>query len=227
MQTFTHYLGSALLAVSLATFPLHADDSNTAAPPAEPATTDTDEPAETPEPHTPAVGDTAADFTLQSLRGNGVTLSELTADGPVVLLVLRGFPTYQCPICTRQVGDYLSRADNFAEHQARVVMVYPGPADHLKERAEEFMDDRVFPEHFDLLLDPDYAFTNLYDLRWDEPQETAYPSTFVIDADRVTRAAHVSHTHGNRTTAAQTLGILASPPTPPAAPVPPTPADGE
>ena len=47
---------------------------------------------------TPGVGDKAPAFSLQSLGGETVKLSALTEQGPVVLLVLRGFPGYQCPI---------------------------------------------------------------------------------------------------------------------------------
>ena len=35
--------------------------------------------------------------------------------GPLVLVVLRGWPGYQCPFCTRQFGDYRLNAQKFAE----------------------------------------------------------------------------------------------------------------
>ncbi len=52
----------------------------------------------------PAVGRQAKDFTLTELGGGAVELSQVTKAGPVVLVVLRGYPGYQCPICTRQFG---------------------------------------------------------------------------------------------------------------------------
>jgi peroxiredoxin Q/BCP len=64
------------------------------------------------------------------------------------------------------------------------------------------------PAHFDLLLDPDYEFTNSYGLRWDAPKETAYPSTFVIDRSGVVRFAKVSQTHGGRASVAEILEAL-------------------
>jgi len=170
-----------------------------------------DEPDLEKKPEIPKVDEKAPDFSLESLRGGKVTLSRLTADGPVVLLVLRGYPGYQCPICNRQVGDYLSRAREFERRKARVVMIYPGPADHLKERADEFIGDRTFPKSFHLLLDPDYEFTLKYALRWNAPRETAYPSTFVIDAEGVVRLANVSRTHGGRLPAADALKALDQP----------------
>ncbi|RPI83149.1 MAG: AhpC/TSA family protein, partial [Planctomycetaceae bacterium] len=44
------------------------------------------------------------------------------------------------------------------------------------------MKGKSLPDSFHLLIDPDYDFTTLYALRWDAKGETAYPSSFVIDA---------------------------------------------
>lgn len=156
----------------------------------------------------PVVGDKAPDFALQSLRGQTVRLSQLTARGPVALIVLRGFPGYQCPICNRQVHEFLGEAKAFAGAGAQVVMIYPGPGQDLRSRAEEFTADKTFPDHFNLLLDPDYQFTNLYQLRWDAPKETAYPSTFLIDRRGLVFFAKISNSHGGRTTAVEVLDAL-------------------
>lgn len=118
----------------------------------------------------PAVGDKAADFSLPSVDGETIALHDLTAKGPVVLVVLRGYPGYQCPLCTRQVGEFIGKAKAFDDAGARVVMVYPGPAEQLKARAGEFLDGTKLPESFDLVLDPDYALTDADHLRWDAPR---------------------------------------------------------
>ncbi len=149
----------------------------------------------------PAVGDKAKDFQLSSLDGKSVRLSQMTAKGPVVLVVLRGFPGYQCPLCNRQVKDFTSHAAEFAG--ASVLMVYPGPAEGLGDKAKEFASDKDMPAGFTMVLDPDYKFTQLYDLRWDAPKETAYPSTFLLDKDGKIFFAKVSKSHGGRTTAAE------------------------
>lgn len=165
--------------------------------------------ADEPAKNTPPVtGDRAKDFTLSTLTGETVALKTLTSKGPVVLLVLRGYPGYQCPICTVQVGDFLGKADGFAGRKASVVLVYPGPADKLKEHASEFVRGKTLPEHFYFLIDPDYAFTNAYGLRWDAPRETAYPSTFVLDREGTVRFSQVSKTHGGRTKADDVLKKL-------------------
>jgi peroxiredoxin len=167
---------------------------------------------------TPKVGDKARDFTLQGLDGATVRLSEQFARGSVVLVVLRGYPGYQCPFCTRQFGDYLTNASKFEAANARVLFVYPGQADGLREHAATLTTHAPLPIAFRILPDPDYTFTLAYGLRWEAPQETAYPSTFVFDRTGVVTFAETSRSHGDRVTAASVLmakapDLLAEPPT--------------
>lgn len=156
----------------------------------------------------PKVGDKAKDFELAAIGGEKVRLSKLTEKGPVVLVVLRGYPGYQCPICSVQFAEFLGKADELKEAQAQVVFVYPGPAEKLKERAGEFVKGKDYPAHFTILLDPDYAFTHAYGLRWEAKNETAYPSTFVIDSKQKVTYSLVSKTHGGRAKVADVLKTL-------------------
>jgi hypothetical protein len=57
-------------------------------------------------------------------------------------------------------------------------------------------------------VDPDLAFVRSYNLRWDAPRETAYPSTFVIGRSGKVRFATVSRSHGGRAKAADVLKAL-------------------
>ena len=155
----------------------------------------------------PKVGDQAPDFTLKTLDDQAVRLSNLTATGKVVLVVLRGWPGYQCPLCTRQVQDYIASAAGFAS-KARVVMVYPGPADRLKAHATEFLKNKQWPKEFVYLTDPGFTMVNAYGLRWDAAGETAYPSTFMVDRKGIVRFAKVSRSHGDRTEAADVLKAI-------------------
>ncbi len=156
----------------------------------------------------PRVGGRAADFTLADLVGEKVRLSRVARTGPVVLVVLRGYPGYQCPYCTRQVGELIGQSEAFAAAGATVLLVYPGPAEGLTPRAAEFAPGSEFPRHFRLLVDPGYAFTNAYGLRWEAESETAYPATFIIDSGRIVRFARVSRTHGERTPVTDVLAAL-------------------
>ena len=158
----------------------------------------------------PQIGDAAPNFTLNTLDGKPVELKQLAASNPVVLVVLRGWPGYQCPICDRQVHDFIASKAGFAEAKAQLIFVYPVPADDLKAHAEEFKSwkGREWPAEFLYVLDPDYTMVNIYGLRWNAKNETAYPSTFVIDTKGTVRFAHISHSHGDRVNASTTLEAL-------------------
>ncbi len=158
----------------------------------------------------PKVGDKAPDFALKTLDDQTVRLSELTAKGEVVLVMLRGWPGYQCPLCDRQVQDFIRSATNFTEAKASVVFVYPGPAGDLKAHAKAFSEwkGKQWPKDFLFVMDPDYTMVNAYNLRWDAPMETAYASTFVLDRKGSVRFAKISKSHGDRTKAADVIAKL-------------------
>lgn len=157
----------------------------------------------------PAIGDKAPEFTLSNMQGAKMKLSGFSAKSPVVLVVLRGYPGYQCPYCTRQVQEFVANAEGFKKQGVNVVFIYPGPPDDLQSKAAESAAGKQLPENFTLLLDPGYEFTNLYNLRWDAPKETAYPSTFLIDREGKIFFAKISNAHGGRTSAAEILDALA------------------
>jgi peroxiredoxin len=158
---------------------------------------------------TPAVGLKAPDFTLQTPTGTSVTLSKERSKGATVLLLLRGFPGYQCPYCVRQVHDFVEHSAEFAARKANVVLVYPGPPADLNQHAKEFLTMQAdLPSNIKLVIDPDYKMTNLYGLRWDAPHETAYPSSFILDASGTILFEKISHSHGDRTSADDILAQL-------------------
>jgi thioredoxin-dependent peroxiredoxin len=146
----------------------------------------------------PKVGDAAPAVELSTLKDESVSLAKLRESGPVVVMFLRGYPGYQCPLCTRQVGEFLKSADAFKGAGATVLMIYPGPSDGLKKHAEEFLKNKPLPDHYKLVTDPDYVATNAWKVRWNAARETAYPSTFVVDKEGVIRFAKVSTEHGDR-----------------------------
>ncbi len=145
-----------------------------------------------------AVGEKAKDFELKTIQGDEVHLNDILKSNAVVLVVLRGWPGYQCPACTRQVGGLLADAQKFSEFNAVVLMVYPGPSADLQNHAKEFSEDFNFPGNYRFTLDPDYSMINKYGLRWDAEKETAYPSTFVINKNGEIVYSKISTTHGGR-----------------------------
>ena len=156
----------------------------------------------------PKVGAKAPDFRLPDPGGKTVHLTELTKQGSVVLIVLRGFPGYQCPACNAQTGQFFAAAGKLQALNAQVVIVYPGQAAGLADHAREFLSDKSIPDGFHVVLDPDYALTNLYGLRWNAPRETAYPATFVIDDAGTIRFAKISKSHGGRAAVDEVLAVL-------------------
>jgi peroxiredoxin len=159
---------------------------------------------------TPDLGAHAPDFTLSTPEGQSVRLSSLEKSGPVVLVLLRGYPGYQCPFCQRQVHDFVQNADKFTSAHTQVLLVYPGPPAELDARAKEFLtrQEGALPANIHLVIDPNYTMTTQYGLRWDAPQETSYASTFILDRQGVVHFRKISKGHGDRTTAADLLPEL-------------------
>ncbi|TWU19388.1 Redoxin [Allorhodopirellula heiligendammensis] len=156
-------------------------------------------------------GEPAQNFRLPAVAGElsgEVELSEVNADGAVVVVVLRGYPGYQCPACSAQVADLIKHADQFAAKNARVLLIYPGAKTQLAQHADEFLHGTKLPKPFTFLLDPGYEFTNAYGLRWDAPRETAYPSTIVVDESGKITFVKVSNSHRGRVSATDVLAAL-------------------
>lgn len=160
---------------------------------------------------TPAVGAKAPDFTLATPSGKAIKMSSEHQGRALVLVVLRGYPGYQCPYCVRQVHDFVEHAPDFASKNSRVLLVYPGPPADLDQRAKEFLEKQAdLPANIVLVTDPDFKVTNLYGLRWDAPNETAYPSTFILDKRGTVLFEKISRGHGDRLSAQDALDHLAA-----------------
>jgi thioredoxin-dependent peroxiredoxin len=158
---------------------------------------------------TPAVGAKAPGFTLSTPTGTAVRMSRVQRGHDLVLVILRGFPGYQCPYCVRQVHDFIDHASEFKAKSTRILLVYPGPPGDLDQHAKDFLAKQTeLPSNVVLVTDPDYAVTNQYGLRWDAPHETAYPSTFILNRKGIVVFEKISHTHGDRLSAQDALEHL-------------------
>lgn len=158
---------------------------------------------------TPAVGQQAPDFTLNTLDGSTLSLSKLSASGHVVLVVLRGYPGYQCPFSQQQFQSYQQAAAQFAAIGTHVLLVYPGEAGkNLASDAAALTGSQTLPSNIHLVLDPNYTFTNLYGLRWNAQDETAYPSTFVIGSNNLVVFSHVGQFHSDFTPVNDTVAVV-------------------
>src|SRR5260370_7241955 len=128
-----------------------------------------------------AVDAKAPYFTLDTPTGNSVSLAKERAKGMTVLVLLRGFPGYQCPYCVKQVHDFVEHSADFAGKKVNVLLVYPGPPADLDQHAKEFLAKQSdLPPNIKLLIEPHYEMTNFYRLLCAAPPETPYPSTFIL-----------------------------------------------
>ncbi len=161
----------------------------------------------------PKEGTILEDFTGVTMNGGSFHLSKVVEKGSVVIVMLRGFPGKQCPVCSTQVAGYIAKAKEFeVQRNTPVVFIYPGKVDNLNKRAKEFTapleEQRDLPSNFIFVIDSDYAITNHLGLRWDAPDETAYPAAFVIDHDGYVQYSKVSDNHRGRATADEILEFL-------------------
>ncbi|HQR05214.1 MAG TPA: redoxin domain-containing protein [Gemmatales bacterium] len=156
----------------------------------------------------PLTGETAQDFELKTLDGSSVKLSLLYEKGPVAIIVLRGYPGAQSEICQKQVADLISKSSSFMDAGATVLLIYPGAAGKLDEHAREFLADKMLPNNFRLVTDPDYGFAAKYGLRWAAPNETVFPATFGVNTKGVVTFSLVSKGHGGRAKTEELLKAL-------------------
>ena len=155
------------------------------------------------------VGKKSPNFELPVVDNDSfISLEDEYKKGPVVLIVLRGYPGYQCPLCNRQVGSLTNRAKALGKVASRVILVYPGPATMLQKHAEQFMGSRRLPEPLVLVRDEDMRMVEDWNLRWNAPRETAYPATFVIDKNGRVAWSMVSDSHAGRSTVEDIMKAL-------------------
>ena len=155
------------------------------------------------------VGDRIIDFELPVVGSEEyLALSDECKQGAVVVIVLRGYPGYQCPICSRQVASLKNRAKALAKEAHRVILVYPGEGEKLEKNAQRFLGSRGLPEPLVLVQDEDMEMVEEWGLRWNARNETAYPATYVFDRNGRVRWQKVSKSHAGRSSVEEILKAL-------------------
>ncbi|HET9141955.1 peroxiredoxin [Actinophytocola sp.] len=120
-------------------------------------------------------GDQAPDFALPDETGTTRKLSELLADGPLVLFF---YPAAMTTGCTAESCHFRDLAAEFAEVGASRVGISPDQVDKQKQ----FSDKHSFD--FPLLSDPDGAVAKQFGVRRSFGPMLTRRQTFVIDTDR-------------------------------------------
>ena len=154
-------------------------------------------------------GDKAIDFELPTVGTDDfLTLEDEYEKGPVVVVFLRGYPGYQCPICTRQMAAIINRAKAIGKFAHRLILVYPGEQTELKRHSEQFLGSRKLPEPLVMVRDPGMKTITKWGIRWDARRETAYPATYVINQNGRVAWSKVSTSHSGRSTVEEILAAL-------------------
>ncbi len=168
------------------------------------------------------VGASAPEFTLPDAQGSEVSLSDLRAEGPVVISFYRGG---WCPYCNLELRAYAERMPEFVEAGVRLVAISPQTPDaslSLVERAElpfTVLSDvgNVVAGGFGLVhavpapVNAVYV-ANGYDLATDNAQDPddislPLPATYVIDRDGTVRFAAVSADYTDRANPDDVLAV--------------------
>ncbi|MFF9908643.1 peroxiredoxin [Streptomyces olivaceus] len=141
----------------------------------------------------PEVGDTVEDFTLPDETGTPRRLSELLADGPVVLFF---YPAALSAGCTAEACHFRDLSAEFAAAGARPVGVSGDPV----ERQQEFAGRHTLG--MPLLSDTDGAVRELFGVRRGISLAPTKRATFVLGQDRtvleVVRSELRMNTHADR-----------------------------
>lgn len=155
------------------------------------------------------VDDRVHDFELPIVGSKDyLRLSDQYRQGAVVVVVLRGYPGYQCPICMRHVATLANRAATLKRFATKVILIYPGDSESLEQHAEKFAGKRRLPEPMVIVRDDRMDTVRKWGLRWDARSETAYPATYVIDRNGRIRWKQVSTSHAGRSTVEEILKEL-------------------
>ncbi|GAA3963220.1 peroxiredoxin [Streptomyces marokkonensis] len=145
----------------------------------------------------PAVGDTVEDFALPDGTGTPRRLSELLADGPVVLFF---YPAALTPGCTAEACHFRDLAAEFAAAGAHPVGVSGDPV----ERQQEFAGRHTL--NMPLLSDTDGVVRELFGVKRGFSLAPTKRVTFVIGQDRtlieVVRSELRMNAHADRALAA-------------------------
>jgi peroxiredoxin len=168
------------------------------------------------------VGATIGEFTLPDADGTGVSLAELTADGPAVLVFYRG---QWCPYCNLTLRAYQAElVPELGKHGARLAAVSPQLPDGSAATKES--NELGFPVLSDVgnvvARGLGLTFTVAEDVRptlsgigadlakHNGEWELAHPAVLVVDRERVIRFVDVHPDYTTRTEPAQILETVKS-----------------
>lgn len=121
--------------------------------------------------------------------GKPVDLADYRNRKSLVIVFTRGYHNGGiCPNCSAQTSRLIRNHADFVKRDAEVLLVFPGPKDHLGEliaQGRPKADNAAVP--FRILLDPDSAAVDQLGIR----HTLAKPSTYILDKQGKVRFAYV------------------------------------
>lgn len=172
-------------------------------------------------------GDTAPDFTLQGVDGAPVSLAELLANGPAVLVFYRGV---WCPFCSLQFKALQEKLPQIEAAGATLVGISPSTPDNSLSMAEKHrLGFRVLSDvgnrvarRYGLVYTLDERLRPLYEgfgidipaTNGDDSYELPLAATYVVDKRGIIRGAFLDADYTKRmepTDIVKTLAELAKP----------------
>ena len=138
----------------------------------------------------------APDFTLTSIDGNKVSLSDYRGSG-VVLIFYRG---YWCPFCISHLEDIKTVLPTLMKIGVQVITVSPDSIANIKSMANRMDNPYVF------LSDPDLKVTDRYGIRRNEV--LPHPAMVVIDRNGIVQWFYVGENYRKRPGASQLMQVL-------------------
>jgi len=140
--------------------------------------------------------------------GDVVDLTQCAEGKRIVLVLLRGFPGYVCPYCTKQTAELVRAVDRLDALNAVVYVVYPGPSDKIraftKSVTRQLEERPDFSLPFRVLLDVDLAAVKAIGLVGD----LAVPATFVLADDGTVLYRHIGRNKADRADIGTVLDFL-------------------
>ena len=141
-------------------------------------------------------GKLAPDFSLQSLNGDWVKLSQLRGD-KILMIFYRG---HWCPFCVGHLQDIQIMLPELEKRGYQVLAVSPDDATGIQKMADRM--DRPYQ----FLSDVDLAVTDLYGIRKDE--ELPHPAMILLDDQGIVQWFYIGEDYKTRPSATQLRQVL-------------------
>lgn len=129
-------------------------------------------------------------LTFITTNDTEIAMSDYRGKKHVVLVFTQGFSGILCPFCKTHTSRLVANYDKFVEQDAEVLVVYPGPREHVDEFLEAARTNdkqQVDRVPFPIVLDREMKAVDFFGIR----SNLAHPATYVIDKQGNVQLAYV------------------------------------